>query len=211
MKLYFIAGAIVWLLMLALSVYVYPQMPDTMISHWGLAGQADGHAGKFMALFLVPLISGVMLVILTAVPSIDPLHANIKKFSSHYGRFIVLMMGFFLYIHAITILLNMGYAFSINQALSPAFGALFYYCGILISNAKRNWFIGIRTPWTMSSDSVWNKTHKLGGKLFRVAGVVSLAGIVVYDYAIIFMLVPVIAFSVLLVAYSYVEYRKEKK
>lgn len=211
MKLYFIAGAVVWLIMLALSVYVYPQMPDTMVSHWGPAGQADGHAGKFMALFLVPLISGAMLLILPAVPKMDPLKANIKKFSCHYGRFITLVMGFFLYVHAITILLNMGYAFSINQALSPAFGALFYYCGILISKSKRNWFIGIRTPWTMSSDNVWRKTHKLGGKLFRAAGVVSLAGIVLYDYAIFFMLVPVIAFSVMLVAYSYLEYKKGEK
>jgi uncharacterized membrane protein len=121
------------------------------------------------------------------------------------------MTGFFLYVHVITILLNMGYAFSITQALSPAFGALFYYCGILISKSKRNWFIGIRTPWTMSSDSVWNKTHKLGGKLFRAAGILSFVGIVLYDYAIIFILVPVISFSVLLVAYSYVEYRKGEK
>jgi len=60
-----------------------------------------------------------------------------------------------------------------GQMMVPALGILFYYCGILIENAKRNWFIGIRTPWTLSNEKVWERTHKIGGKLFKIAGLIA--------------------------------------
>jgi len=93
----------------------------------------------------------------------------------------------------------------------PAMAALFYYCGILVENAKRNWFIGIRTPWTLSNEKVWEKTHKLGGKLFKAAAIIILFGIVLKGYALLFILVPVIFVSFYLIVYSYVEYQKEVK
>jgi uncharacterized membrane protein len=95
--------------------------------------------------------------------------------------------------------------------LAPAFGVLFYCCGIVMENAKMNWFIGIRTPWTLSSENVWNKTHRLGGVLFKAAGVISVAGFLLPQYAIFIMVGPVLLFSLYLVVYSYIEYRKEKK
>jgi uncharacterized membrane protein len=95
--------------------------------------------------------------------------------------------------------------------LSPAFAILFYYTGILIENAKRNWFIGIRTPWTMSSDKVWDKTHKVGGKLYKIAGVVTLLAIFFETYAIYIIVVPLIMVSIYTVVYSYFEYQKEIK
>jgi uncharacterized membrane protein len=93
--------------------------------------------------------------------------------------------------------------------LSPALAILFYYSGILIENAKMNWFIGIRTPWTLSSDKVWDKTHKIGGKLFKIAGVINLLAIFYQNYTIFFIVVPVIIVSIYTVVYSYFEYQKE--
>ena len=98
-----------------------------------------------------------------------------------------------------------------SQALSPAFGMLFYYLGILTQNAKRNWFIGIRTPWTLSSDVVWDKTHRIGGKLFKAAGIIALLGALIPQYAIFFILVPVISIVAFSFVYSYVEYSRQNK
>ena len=95
--------------------------------------------------------------------------------------------------------------------LSPALAILFYFTGILIENAKRNWFIGIRTPWTMSSDKVWDKTHKIGGKLFKIAGLLALIAVFFDSYAIFVIIVPVIIVSIYTVIYSYFEYQKEMK
>jgi len=116
-----------------------------------------------------------------------------------------------LYIHLLTILWNMGVRFNMAQLLAPAFGILFYYCGILIENARRNWFIGIRTPWTLSSEKVWEKTHKVGGKLFKISGIIAFVGIFLQDYVLFLILVPVISTTIYTIVYSYFEYQKETK
>lgn len=93
----------------------------------------------------------------------------------------------------------------------PALGILIYYCGILIENTKRNLFIGIRTPWTLRSESVWEKTNKIGGKLLKIAGVITFAGIFFEKYALFFIFVPIISVTFYTIIYSYLEYQKEVK
>lgn len=208
MKITEIAAVGVVLLTFVASIYFYGQMPDVMASHWNMQGEVDGYMPKFWALFLVPVVSVVMFLLLTAIPKIDPLKANVAKFRKHYDRFIVLLLAFMLYIHLLTILWGAGTSFNIMQAMSPAFGILFYYCGTLVANAKQNWFIGIRTPWTMSSEKVWDKTHILGGRLFRAAGIISCFGILAPDYAIIIVIAPAMVFMTYVVVYSYLEYQK---
>ena len=99
------------------------------------------------------------MLLFVAIPRIDPLKANIEKFRTFYDRFVVLFMVFFFYFYLLTILWNMGVQYNFNQVLAPAFGGLFYYIGVMIEHAKRNWFVGIKTPWTLSSENVWDKTH----------------------------------------------------
>jgi len=81
----------------------------------------------------------------------------------------------------------------------------------LLEKSERNWFIGIRTPWTMSSDKIWHKTHILGGKLFKIAGIIAIIGIFFGKIAFFFIIIPMILFAIYLVVYSYLEYRKLKK
>jgi uncharacterized membrane protein len=202
-----ISGIIV--LSFAISIYYYPQMPEKVASHWNAEGQVDGYMSKFWGLFLMPVISAGMLLLFILIPRIDPLKSNIQEFRKYYDGFVVLIMVFLFYLHLLTIFWNLGFAFNMIIFLSPAFAILFYYSGILIENAKRNWFIGIRTPWTLSSDKVWDKTHKLGGKLFRIVGILALFAIFFESYAILVIVVPVIIVSIYTVVYSYFEYQKE--
>ena len=97
------------------------------------------------------------------------------------------------------------------QLFLPAISILVYYSGILIENSKMNWFVGIRTPWTLSNEKVWNRTHKIGGKLFKAAGIIILLGILVRDYAIFIIIIPIITITIYTIVYSYVEYQKETK
>jgi len=199
------------LLSFIVGIYLYPQMPEKMASHWNAKGEVDGYMSKFWGLFLMPLISVGLFLLFIAVPKIDPLKHNVEKFRRYYDGFIVLIIVFLFYLYLLTIFWNIGIRFEMIQLLVPAFGILFYYCGILTENAKRNWFIGIRTPWTLSNDVVWDKTHKIGGKLFKAAGIVAFMGIFFQSYALFFVLVPVILVAVYTVIYSYVEYQKEMK
>ncbi len=199
------------ILAFAVGVYFYPQMPDKMASHWNFYGQVDDYMPKFGGLFLMPVISLAMFLMFLAIPRIDPLKANIDKFRKYFDIFIVLIILFLFYIYLLSIAWNLGFEFNMIRFLAPAFGFLFYYAGILVENAKRNWFIGIKTPWTLSSDKVWDKTHQLGGKLFKISGIIAFLGIIFPSYAILLVLAPVLLFTVYTVLYSYLEYRKEVK
>ncbi len=193
----------------AIGIYYYPQLPEKLASHWNAEGQVNGYMSKFWGLFLMPIISVGMLLLFILIPRIDPLKSNIQQFRKYYDGFIVLIMVFLFYLYILTILWNSGYKFNIITFLSPALAILFYYTGILIENAKRNWFIGIRTPWTLSSDKVWDKTHKIGGKLYKISGILTLLAVFFESYAMLIIVVPVIIVSIYTVVYSYFEYHKE--
>jgi len=199
------------LLSLTLNVYFYPQMPEKMASHWNTKGQVDGYMSKFWGLFLIPLILIGLALLFVAIPRIDPLKANIEKFRKYYDGFIIIFFIFMLLIHFQAILWNLGIKISPNVTFSAGIGILFFYVGILCENAKRNWFIGIRTPWTLSSERVWERTHKIGGKLFKIAGVIALFGVLFQSHAIFFVLIPVILVAAYTIIYSYFEYQKGVK
>ena len=199
------------LLSFIIGIYFYPQMPEKIASHWNAHGQVDGYMSKFWGLFLMPLLSMMLFLLFIAIPKIDPLKHNIEKFREYYDGFVVLIIVYLFYVYLLTIFWNIGIRFSMVQPLAPAMGILFYYIGILIENAKRNWFIGIRTPWTLSSEKVWEKTHKIGGKLFKIAGAFAFIGAFFQRYALFFILVPIILVAAYTIIYSYFEYQKETR
>ena len=209
-KAEWVALAVV-VLSFALAVYFYPIMPDRMASHWNAQGLVDGYMDTFWGLFLMPIISFLLLGLFLLIPRIDPLKENIKIFRKYFDMFVVLMMVFLLYLFLLTIFWNLGSRFDFVLVIVPAFVALFYYVGILTEHAKRNWFIGIRTPWTLSSDKVWAKTHKLGGKLFKLSALVAAIGLFFEDYALWFVIAPVLLVVAYTIAYSYFEFQREKK
>lgn len=194
-----------------IGAYLYPYMPEKMASHWDANGSVDGYMPKLWGLFLLPVISAILFLTFMLIPKIDPLKGNIEKFRGHFDVFILLLFVFLFYVHMLTMLWNLSYRFNIIQLLAPAFGLLIYYAGIMMENAKQNWFIGVRTPWTLSSEVVWDKTNKLAGKLFKVAGVLAAMGVIFPKYAIFLILVPVILAAVYPIIYSYQKYQQEIK
>jgi uncharacterized membrane protein len=154
-------------------------------------------------------MSAALFGLFLLIPKIDPLKENVVKFGKYFDGFILIMELFLFYLYLLTIFWNRGAEFNMTGFLTPATGILFYYMGILIENAKPNWFIGIRTPWTLSSENVWTKTHQLGGKLYKAAGVISFFGILAGNYGIFFVLIPIVCVSIYLTVYSYMEYKKE--
>jgi uncharacterized membrane protein len=207
---------IVSVVLLIVAVFVgmalYPQLPARMASHWNAAGQVDGYMPRFWAVALMPLLAAGFLLLALLIPRIDPLRGNIERFRGYFNTFIVLMMLFLFYMHGLTLAWNLGYTdFDMGTAMMPALGLLFIYIGVMMRKAERNWFIGIRTPWTLSSDFVWKKTHSLGAVLYIAAGLLALMGIFFSKYAVWFLLVPLFAVSIFLVGYSYVLYQKEER
>jgi len=197
-----LAGALLW-----------DQLPEQMASHWNANDEVDGTMPKFWGVFLMPLFTLGMLVLFLVLPNADPLKANIAQFRESFNLFIVLIVAFMLYVHALTLAWSLGYQeFKMSAAMLPFLGVLFIAIGWMLRKAKRNFFIGIRTPWTLSSDTVWDKTHQLGSILFIASGGLAIVGGFFGGMTAFWLtLVPLIGSSLFLVAYSYVLYRGETK
>ncbi|MDI6799527.1 MAG: SdpI family protein [Actinomycetota bacterium] len=123
--------------------------------------------------------------------------------------FITLIFAFLFLVYAYSLLWNIGIEIDINILMPVAIGLLIFYSSVLIEHAKPNWFIGIRTPWTLSSDEVWEKTHKLGGRLSKVAGLISAFGVLFKDFAFFIVIIPVTLVSIYSIPYSFFEYQKQ--
>lgn len=195
-----IAGSMLW-----------NQLPDQMASHWNVNDQVDGTMPKFWGVFMMPLIALGMMALFLIIPNIDPLKANIAKFREYFNIFIALIIAFMLYVHGLTLSWSLGNTnFKMSTAMLPFMGVLFIAIGLMLRKAKRNFFIGIRTPWTLSSDTVWDKTHQIGSVLFMASGAFAMiAGMFGGMTAFWLMFVPLIGSTLFLVVYSYVLYRNE--
>ena len=195
------------------GLLLWNKLPDQMASHWDINDQVNGYMPKFWGVFMMPLVTLGMFVLFLVVPAIDPLKANIAQFREAFNLFIVLIVAFMLYIHALTLAWSLGHTnFKMSTSMLPAMGLLFIFIGFMLRKAKRNFFIGIRTPWTLSSDYVWDKTHQLGATLFMASGVLAfIGGIFGGMTAFWFLFVPLIGSTIFLLVYSYVLYQQETK
>jgi uncharacterized membrane protein len=197
----------------AAGLVLWNQLPGQMASHWNINDEVDGYMPKVWGVFMMPLITLAMFALFLVLPAIDPLKANIARFRGAFNLFIVLIVAFMLYIHGLTLAWSLGYTnFTMSTSMLPAMGLLFIFIGFLLRRAKRNFFIGIRTPWTLSSDTVWDKTHQLGAILFMVSGALAFIGGLFGGMAAFWMLfVPLIGSTLFLFVYSYVLYQRETK
>lgn len=210
MKLVRPAIALVLIITAAITIMAYPVMPEAVASHWNAAGDMDGTLPKFWGLVLIPLLLLGFSAFFMVLPRFDPLLENYRKFQDYYEGFILVFAVFLLGIQILIIFWGLGISVSPNHVLPVLMGGLLIYLGFLFEHTEPNWFVGIRTPWTLSSDTVWKKTHHVGAILFKLAGIVSIIGVLAGKYAYLFILIPVISVALFTVVYSYIEFKKEQ-
>lgn len=206
-KVFWVVG-LVTLLSVASAVYFYPYLPELMASHWNAQGVVDGYLPKFWALAILPLLSLVFSLLLIFVPKVDPLKASIAVFKNHFDNFIIIFDLFLFYLYLLTLAWGLGIRFAFVHAIVPAIAVVFFAAGILMEKTKRNYSIGFRTPWALADDLVWEKTNRLGGRLFKLSAVIGLLGLVWSRYAFGIVIGSVILTSVITTISSYLEYRK---
>ncbi len=206
-----IAILAVVLISFIIGAAAYAQLPAQAVTHWNAQGQADGYSSRLSAAFLMPVMLVVIIGLLLLLPRSDPRRFNAAGFRQSYYLFILLLTLFMVYLQALTILYNLGVRFDMVQAMIPGFALLDFATAYLLRRAKPNWFIGIRTPWTLSSDQVWQETHRVGSWGFAAAGGFSLFGLIFPSLAFLFVLVPLLAVALLTIVYSYIVYRRIQK
>jgi uncharacterized membrane protein len=196
----------------AISFWAYPLLPDLVVSHWNFYGQADGWSSREFHVIFFPALLFAMYLMFNLMPKFDPQSERYQEFAGVYlimRNFIMLIL--FVVFGAAT-LSNLGYAVNIGGTVAGAVGLLMVVLGNYFGKLKRNYFVGIKTPWTLASENVWNKTHRLGSRLFIIWGIgLILAPWLAPTVAMVILFGGLIVMLAWLFIYSYVLYKKEKK
>ncbi|MEZ4659078.1 MAG: SdpI family protein [Caldilineaceae bacterium] len=206
-------SAVVIGVMFLLAAWAWVQIPEgaQIPVHWGLNGTADRYGGKFEGLLLPPLITLGIALLMAVIPRLDPRGENIARSPQAYKAIWVGILLFMLAIHAIAILAALGWSVNIGRIVGSMVGILFIVLGNYMGKIRSNYTMGIRTPWTLASELSWNKTHRLGGKLFVTLGVLVVIVALLGQSALTFyimisgLLITVIA----VFAYSYVVWKND--
>jgi uncharacterized membrane protein len=196
---------------LGLSLAVWDSVPGVMATHWNWKGEADGWMPRTAGLLLIPVLDVLLSALFLVIPLVDPLRKNIAGFRKHYDFFVLIFLVFMLGVHSLLVLWAKGVRFDPLLLIGPGMGAVFLYTGVLLSEARPNWFVGIRTPWTLSSPLVWTRTHTLGAVIFKFLGGMVLVSVLFRPWAFLVVIGLALMASIFLAAYSFVLFRAEKK
>ena len=189
---------------------VYPSLPDEIPTHWNIQGEVDGTMPVIPGIILIPALMVGITLLMIVLPRYDPKWEAYREFQEAYDALILLLNIFFFLLFLITILWALGIEVPMNQVISALFAILMGGIAFFIRRVKPNWFAGIRTPWTMESETVWKETHERGFRVFLIIALFCLLGVLVPEYAYLFILLPVIIGTIYLVVYSYIVWKKEK-
>jgi len=193
------------------SVIAYPHMAERVPTHWNMAGEVDGWSSRLMSAWLMPLMMAVILVILKLVPHIDPRKQNYEKFRGAYDAIVILILAFMLGLHVLMLAAATGRGVPFERIIPASVGAFFIVLGFILPRAHPNWFIGIRTPWTLSSDVSWERTHRLGGTLFMLTGALTLVSALIAPESSPWVLVSGGMVTVIsLFIYSFIVWKREQ-
>ncbi|MCX6789140.1 MAG: SdpI family protein [Candidatus Gribaldobacteria bacterium] len=197
-----------WAIIFGVAVFMAPCVPDQLPSHWNAQGQVDGYSSKPMAVFLFLGMIIAFYILLVFLPRFDPFKKNYQQFAKAYSWLRIIMVSFFVAFYIIFLLAASGHLQNIQKAIIPLMALLFVAMGFLMPKIKRNYFVGIKTPWTLHSDEVWAKTHKLGGWCFGAAGVLTFFTAWLGEWGFLIFMAIISVAGLLPVVYSYLEYKK---
>ncbi|MDQ7094836.1 SdpI family protein [Desulfosporosinus sp. PR] len=193
----------------ALGIYFYPSLPDRVPIHWNAQGEINGYGSKLFATLGLPLIALGLYVMFVLLPFIDPKRKNYSSFEPTYQFLKYLLVIFFLGLELITLLIASGMVVNRPILIQIMISLLFIFLGNVMGRVKHNYFVGIKTPWTLASEEVWRKTHRLAAPLWVLGGVanifLALSGMTFNGFSFI---VIIIVISLVPIAYSYLAYRK---
>jgi uncharacterized membrane protein len=202
-----------WLIiaaMLALAAWSWQRLPEQISTHWNLQGQVDGHGNKFVGLLLLPLTVVGIYFMMMLLPFVDPGRANYQNFVTVYNLLRVGMVAFMAALYVAIVAATFGYHIDITQVSFLGTAALFMLVGNVMGKIRPNWFVGVRTPWTLSSKMSWNKTHRLAGWLFLLMGALfAFVAFVHTTWSFVALLIVCAACIVSMVVYSYLVYRRD--
>jgi uncharacterized membrane protein len=194
-----------------ITAAVFPRLPATIPTHWNLSGEIDGYSSRAWGAWSMPALLLLLWGMVKWLPAIDPRGDNYARFAGAFEGIIVLVMLFVFASHMVILAAALGQPVSVDRLAPIGMGLLLMGIGNLLPRAKPNWFVGVRTPWTLSSDRVWERTHRVGGYFLVMGGALTvIAGIAAPKWGFRTMIAVSAASAVFLLIYSYIAWRQER-
>jgi uncharacterized membrane protein len=197
----------------ALSAWALTQIPAgaQVPIHWGIDGRPDGYADALPALLFTPGITLLLGLLLAVVPTFDPRRGNLVRSSTAYLWICGSMLVFIAGLHVVLVVAALGNDVDVTRFIGVGIGALFAVIGNFLGKTRSSWFMGIRTPWTLSSELSWTRTHRLGGILFVAVGLITMFVSLVLPPEAFFLtlMIGILGSVVVLFAYSYFVWRDD--
>lgn len=193
--------------MFVAGFFLYPYLPDMVPTHWGFEGEPNAWSPKTWGAWIIPLMSLMFLVLFPLLPKLDPKRENYEHFKKSWGVIQTSLVGFLAYMYAVTMYVTFypQYNSYVGQAVVFGIGILFIILGNVMGKVRQNYFVGLKTPWTLNDPEVWQKSQRFAGWMFVLAGlafiiegVVWIAIVPVFIVAIVLMVVAPIVYSYLL-------------
>jgi immunity protein, SdpI family len=200
-------GAVLTLVGFAAAALLYHSLPDALPVHWNIQGHADGYMTKPWGVFFYPGMIGVATLLALVLPLVSPRGFRIEPFARAFNLVMAMIIVFCAYMMAIVFAGGLGFHIAINRAVLAGIGVLLIGLGNIFGKVTKNFFIGIRTPWTLASDEVWLRTQRFGGWLFVIAGF-CLFGAALLDQGLAAALVIISIAALAPVLYSFFLYRR---
>jgi uncharacterized membrane protein len=195
------------------DVWAYPRLPESVATHWNLQNVANGWSPKWILFLLGPGLMVALMLLMRALPWLSPKNFEVDTFRVTYLQIMVILVCVAGYLQLVLLWVGLGHAMNVGRAVLGGVCLLFALLGNLMGKVRRNFFVGVRTPWTLANERVWNLTHRFAAKTMVVGGVLGLlltvAGFQVWPVVAVLLagvLAPVI-YS--LVVYKQVEARGE--
>jgi uncharacterized membrane protein len=195
-----------------MSAAVYQRLPETMAVHWDIHGNPNGWMPRAVGAAFGPVLIVFLAFTLRFVPRIDPRAENYARFAEAYETIVASVLVLMLVVHGIMLAVALGYHVSVARVVPAMVGVLFVVIGNMMPLVRPNWWFGIRTPWTLSNDRVWARTHRLAGYTMTAAGIIMILAALALPSALgLPVLVAVaIASAVGPAVYSYLTWKREE-
>src|SRR6266581_4791737 len=204
-------GLVIGVLAAVISVWAYPRLPPTVATHWNLNGTPNGFSSRLVAVSIMPLVILAMTGLFNVLPKLDPRKENYAKFIHVYWLIANAVIVFIAVAHVLIISSALGFPVKIDRLMPLGIGLLFIFLGNYLTRVEPNWFVGIRTPWTLSSDTVWRKTRRTGGWLMVVGGFVLAASVFILPHGAFppLFVTTIVIVALIPIVQSYVLWKRE--
>ncbi len=198
---------LVILLMVGVGFYFADKLPDRVPMHWNWQGEVDSYGSRVQGLWTIPIMTVGIMILFWFLPKFDPKREKYQQFADVWEIFQSSFVIFMLYVYVVSLYAAMA-KIDVGGLVMLGIGLLFVLLGNYMGKIRQNYFVGIKLPWTLSNEEVWNRTHRVGGWCFVLAGILMVLGAyfkIVMGWLFVVAMVTCLIVPIL---YSYIIYKK---